>query len=148
MAQLTGRVSVYGIAGTIAVTGVGYLDTDEAAMQSASLEAPVQTVDLTDGDGDVVTRAYFGEAHNVNLEFVPYDPDTPGNLATLKSKIKLPPPGTTVTLASFDVAQFNGAWNYAGGGGITLNQRGFLSMRLPLTRPGVSSGAPAYLVPQ
>lgn len=148
MAQLTGKVAVYGINGTIAVTGAGYLDTDEAALQSASLDAPVQTADLTDADGDVVTRAYFGEAHNLNLEFVPYDPDTPGVLATLKAKIKLPPPGTRVTLASFDAPQFNGDWNYAGGGAITPNQRGFLSMRLPLTRPGASGGVPAYLVPQ
>lgn len=148
MAQLTGKVSVYGINGTVAITGTGVLDTDEMAHQSAPLNAAAQTTDLVDSDGDVVTRAYYGESHTIELEFVPYDPDTPGNLATLKSKIKLPAPGTKVTLASFDVAQFNGDWNYNGQGSITPNQRGFLSVRMQITRAGVSGGAPAYLVPQ
>jgi hypothetical protein len=148
MAQLTGKVAIYGINGTVAITGTGVLDTDEMAHQSAPLNATVSSADIVDGDGDVVTRAYYGEAHTIELEFVPYDPDTPGNLATLKSKVKIPAPGTKVTLASFDVAQFNGDWNYAGQGSITPNQRGFLSVRLTLTRPGVSGGVPAYLVPQ
>lgn len=146
MAQLTGKVTVFNIDGTIDLTGTGLLDPDEMINRSASLQSAVQTTDLVK-DGITLTRAYHTQARTCSLTVVPYDPDSPGSLASLKAKLKLPAAGSIVTLASFASPDFNGDWNFETGS-TTPNDNGYLQMTFNLSRVGESGGASVALTPQ
>lgn len=146
MAQLTGKVAVFNIDGTIDLTGTGLLDTDEMINRSASLTSGAQTVDLPRA-GVVVTRAYQNRTRTIQITVAPYDPDTPGSLSGHKAKLKLPAEGSIVTLADFASPDFNGDWNFESGT-ITPQDGGFLQMSFTLSRVGETSGVPAALTPQ
>lgn len=146
MAQLTGKVAVFNIDGTIDLTGTGLLDPDEMINRSAAVTSGAQTVDL-DKAGVTLTRAYQKRTRSCQLTVQPYDPDTPGTLATHKAKLKLPAEGSIVTLADFASPDFNGDWNFETGS-VTPQDNGFLQMSFTLSRVGESSGVPAALTPQ
>ena len=146
MAQLTGKVAVFNIDGTIDLTGTGLLDTDEMINRSASLNSAAQTVDLPKA-GVVQTRAYQNRTRSCQITVAPYDPDTPGSLSGHKAKLKLPVEGSLVTLADFASPDFNGDWNFESGS-ITPQDGGFLQMSFTLSRVGETSGVPAALTPQ
>lgn len=145
MPTLTGKVAVYNLDGTIALTGSGLLATDEMINRSASLSSTTSLTDLAKG-GITMTRAYHTKARSVALTVNPYDPDTPGALATLKAKIKLPAEGSIVTLADFASPDFNGDWNFENGT-ITPQDGGYLQMSFNLSRVGESGGASVALTP-
>jgi hypothetical protein len=146
-AQLTGKVAVFNINGTLAFTGSGMLATDEMTKRSATLSASSTATDLDDDNGDVIATAYTKRMRSVDITFVPYDPDTPGSLAGLEAKIKLPVEGSIVTLAGWDSPDFNGDWNFASGE-ITPQKGDYLQIRVRLERKGNASGVPAALTPQ
>ena len=145
-ANHVGKVAIFDIAGTLTLTGSGMLATDEMAKKSASVTSAATPVDLTVG-GQTVRRSYTKKERTCSITFVPYDPDTPGSLATLKAKVKLPLEGSTVTLADFDSPDFNGDWNFESGTH-NKNESQYASMTLNLSRVGYASGAPVALAPQ
>lgn len=145
-ANHTGKVAIFDIAGTLTLTGTGMLATDEMAKKSASVTSAATPVDLTVG-GQVVRRSYTKKERTISVTFVPYDPDSPGSLSSLKAKVKLPAEGSTVTLADFDSPDFNGDWNFESGT-INKNEVQYASMTLNLSRVGYASGAPVALTPQ
>lgn len=142
---LTGRIAVYGINGTVTLTGTGILGSTNLLHQSLAYKRSTQKADLKDGNGKLITRAYHGPEARLTVKFVPYDPTDPGNLATLKSKIFLPDPGSLVTIASSESPDMDGTWNFSGEGSIDPNQEGFLEVTLELERVGESANAPASL---
>lgn len=145
-AKLTGKVSIFNVDGTVALTGTGMLATDEGIMRSANLASSAQPVDLV-RNGIVVTRAYTQRQRSIDITMIPYDPDTPGDLAALKAKVKLPVEGSVVTLADWASPDFNGTWNFESGS-IAPQDNGYLQMSLRISRVGESSDAPASLTPQ
>lgn len=144
--QLAGKIAIFNIDGTIDMTGAGLLDPDESINRSASLTDPTNPVDLVK-DGTILTRAYANNQRRVAVSFVPYDPDNPGNLATLKSKVKLPAKGSIVTLAGFASADFNGNWNYETGS-MDPQDGGYLTMSLTITQVLNAAGTWEALTPQ
>jgi hypothetical protein len=145
-ANHNGVVTIFDINGTISLTGTGMLATDEMAKKTGSVTSSATPVDLTLG-GQVIRRSYTNKQRACTLTLVPYDPDTPGALATHKAKVKLPAEGSTVTLADFDSPDYNGTWNFESGS-INKNEAQYVSMTLNLSRVGYVSGAPVALVPQ
>lgn len=138
-----GKVAVFNLDGTLSLTGSGLLGTTEMANRSASLTSGANAVDLKVG-GVVVTRNYTSRTRNLTITVNPYDPASPGDLATHKAKIKLPDEGSVVTLADWASPDFNGTWNFEGGD-ITPQDEGYLTMTFRLSRVGEASGAPASL---
>lgn len=145
-ANHTGKVAIFDIAGTLTLTGTGMLATDEMSKKSATVTSAATPADLT-VSGQVVRRSYTNKQRTISVTFVPYDPDTPGSLSSLKAKVKLPAEGSTVTLADFDSPDFNGDWNFESGT-INKNEVQYASMTLNLSRVGYASGAPVALTPQ
>lgn len=144
--QLTGKIAIFNIDGTIDMTGTGLLDADESINRSASLTDPTSTVDLVK-DGVILSRAYANNQRRVTLTFVPYDPDNPGNLVTLKGKVKLPAKGSIVTLAGFASADFNGNWNFETGS-LDPQDGGYMSMSITITQVLNGAGTWESLTPQ
>ena len=140
---LTGKVAVKNIDGTLALTGTGMLGTTEMINRSASLQSATQTVDLVK-NGVVLSRAYTNKTRSLDITVNPYDPASPGDLATHKAKIKLPDEGYIVTLAGWINAEFNGDWNFESGS-IVPTDNGYLTMSFRLTRVGSAGGVPAAL---
>lgn len=138
-----GKVAIFNIDGTIALTGTGVLSTGEMITRSAQLTSNATPVDLKLG-GKVVTRNYSSRSRNVTITVNPYDPGSPGNLATHEAKILLPEEGSVVTLADWSSPDYNGTWNFEGGD-ITPQDEGYLTMTFRLSRVGESSGVPASL---
>jgi hypothetical protein len=143
-APLTGKVAVFGITGSITLTGTGLLGPTEMLRQSASLSSSATPVDLEDDLGTPVSRAYTKRQRTVEITVNPFDPANPGNLATHKAKLKLPVEGSVVTLADFDSPDINGTWNFESG---TINptKSGYLQMTFRLSRVGISAGVPTSL---
>ena len=142
----TGKVAIFDLSGTIALTGTGMLATDEMAKKSAALSAQATRVDLTNA-GQPIRSSYTNKNRTLSITFVPFDPDTPGSLSGLKAKVKMPEHGSLVTLAEFNSPDFNGEWNFEGGS-INENEVQYLTMTINLSRAGYASGAPVALTPQ
>lgn len=143
---LTGKVAVKNIDGTIAFTGTGLLGTTEMINKSATLKTGTQTVDLVK-NGITVTRAYTNRTRMIDITVAPYDPASPGNLATHKAKLIMPAEGSIVTLAGWASPDFNGDWNFESGGW-DPEDNGFLKGTMHLTRVGDNAGVPAALAVQ
>jgi hypothetical protein len=139
-----GKIAIFGIPGTITLTGTGMLDTDEMLKQSASVTSSATPVDLENDEGNILRRAYTKRQRSVDLMFIPYDPDTPGALATLAAKVKLPAEGSAVTLADFSSPDLNGTWNFESGS-ITPQKGNYLQFSIRLSRVGLSGGVPVSL---
>lgn len=132
----TGQVSVFGADSTVTLSGTGMLSSNQIAMQNMSMSQDYQTVDLSNGVGKRLARYYFEPSAQCTVEFCPFDPTNPGNLATLASKVKLPPVGSLVALASSSIPAFDGNWNFSGKGSIRPNQKGYVVITLELERMG------------
>lgn len=146
MPTATGQVTIFGADSTVTLTGTGMLSSNNIAMQSMGYDQDCQTVDLENGQGKRLSRYYFQPSATCEIELIPFDPTNPGNLATLASKVKLPAPGSKVTLATSTVPAFDGDWNFTGKGSLRPNPKGFLVMRLSCERMGEDGSMnPAYL---
>jgi len=136
MAIATGQISVFGADGTITLSGSGMLTSSQIANQSLGFSQTYETADLVDGSGRRRARYYHSPQQKLSAEFIPWDPTNPGNLATLKSAVKLPAAGSTVAIASSGSPAMDGNWNFSGNGGIRPNQKGFLVITMELERVG------------
>lgn len=142
----TGQVSVFGANSTVTLTGSGLLSANNIAMQSMGLEQDVQTVDLDNGVGKRIARYYFQPSATCSIEFIAYDPTNPGDGPALAAKVKLPAPGSKVTLASSSIPAFDGDWNFSGKGSTRPNPKGFAVVSMVLERMGEDgSNNAAYL---
>lgn len=142
---LTGRIAVFGVNGSVTITGTGLLASTDILNQSMSLKRTTQRAVAKDGNGKVISRAHYGGESKLTVRFIPHDPADPGNLANLKAKIKMPDPGALVTIAGSESPDIDGTWNFTGDGGIDPNQEDYLEMVLELDRVGETGNAPASL---
>lgn len=136
MAIATGQIAVFGADGTITLSGSGMLTSSQIGTQSLGFSQSYQTSDFVDGSGRRRARHYHTPEQKLTAEFIPWDPTNPGNLATLKSAVKLPAAGSTVAISSSGSPSIDGNWNFSGNGTIRPNQKGFLVISMDLERVG------------
>jgi len=143
--KIAGKVTVCGIDGTVAFTGL--LATENKLVDwnfTGSATAGAQQ----DGLGGFITVSTSGKIHSASITIVPFDPASPGALATAKSKVVLPEELSKVIIAAPGLP-IHGDWHYAraGGGNIQPDSSGqALKVTIPLERfEPTGGGAPAYL---
>lgn len=143
--KAAGKVTVCGIGGTVAYTGV--LAT-ENKVTDWDLSDGADAGETKDGLGFYLTITSAGDTHKLTITLVPFDPSGTPTLATAKSKVVLPPKMGKVTIASTGIANVDGDWHYAraGGGTIKPDSSGqALKVTLPLERFDVDGTGPKYV---
>lgn len=138
---LKGIISIFGINGAVAITGTGMIASTNAMLQGAPLRQETEEVDLVDSFGDTRTTEYHGEKHTIEVEFIPFSGDGTSDLPTLKTSLKRIVPGAIVTLSGFDVAMFNGDWNFSGKATFTPTARGYFRVTMTITRKAAAGGS-------
>lgn len=146
--QITGKISIFGVAGDVTFTGVGVIQPANMETQNLGFKQTTKTVDLMNGQGEVVSRAYYGSELRINFTFAVKDSADPGVLADLKTSIKLIEPGSKATIANATLPLFNGDWNFAGDADIQPVQAGWFKYTCTLERvgkPASGTAAAAFL---
>jgi hypothetical protein len=144
--KVSGKVTVTGVQATAAYTGM--LATANKVTE-VDLSDSATGGETKDGAGSYLNISTSGRMHKTTITLIPFDPASPGTLATAKSKVVLPAPMEKVTITDTDLAILTGDWHYAkdGGGSIRIANDGqSLRITLPIERyEPVGGGAPAYL---
>jgi len=127
-----GIVTVFGIDGTIAYTG---LATTDSLLESASLEDTTEEHEAKDRWGEVVGMKLFNPRTNITINFYPAKEAGSGAIAAAKDNVALPAKGSKVTIADMPGSAFDGTtWLYIQGGTIELTNTGDAKMVLPLRK--------------
>lgn len=111
-----------GAAAMVTLTGAAYL-----TIEDADLVHDFDVQELTGQDGNVETMIAFKERYDITINFAPK-----GNIAATNTRAQAitsilnskPAPLTKVVLSGFDVAAFNGDYNYVGGWNPKLTKEG------------------------
>lgn len=147
MATITGKISIFGVAGDVTLTASGIIAPANMVTQGLGFRQSTQVAQLLDGDGEVVSEAFYRPEHAITFTFCVKDATSPGNLANLKASIKVPDGGSLATIANATIPAFNGDWNMIGDMAIDPPQGGFLRCTCTLRRTGrpVSGLTPTVL---
>ena len=138
-----GRVTVKGLAGTIAYTGTGSVAIADATMSSRSVNATdeLDSAEVTDKRGEVIGVAVFNRRKRVTVEFVPLSASGTNTEADCLAKALFPalvaatPATYKITLAAFG-AELTGDYNYLGGATLGMTSEGFPSISIPCVQYG------------
>lgn len=144
--QLSGKVTVQGVNGTANITGVIVAANNKLVDWDYSDGA--DGGETKDGNGNYINVTTAGLMAKASVTLIPFDPGSPGALATAKSNVKKPAPLAKVTIAGTGITDFDGDWHVARSGGTTIkpdNSGSALKMTIPLERFDNGSGTPAYL---
>lgn len=144
-----GRVAIVGIDGTLAYTGYGSVSATGAAggttsvpttsgvMRSVGFTDAIDSVTLMDKSNEVAGIALRNKRKEVTIEFIPTNDTSDGtpSLTETRDQQRLPKPGSTVTLAGFGPgtnSEFNGTYQYWGGGSVSFTAEGHVQFTLPI----------------
>jgi len=139
---LAGRAVVFTVEGTMAYTGVA---VSQNSIQSASLSDEFDLLEVRNQRGQTITQMAINIRHRITIEMIPTAVAGTNTQAAAALAVELPEPLTLVTLAGFELPEFNGNWNYLGGGSIGLSNQGTISMTLPLGRPDGTALTPVNI---
>ena len=143
---LAGRATVFTAAGTVAYVGVATIATTQNEVQNLSLTDEFDVVETRNRQGQTVTKMAINIRQRLTVEITPHADTAGANTQALAGDaVELPAPLSLVTLASFEVAEFNGTWNYLGGGAIGLSNTGAITVSLPLGRPDGAALTPVTI---
>jgi hypothetical protein len=129
---LAGRATVFTASGTVAFTGVA---TTQNEVQNVSLSDEFDLVESRNRLGQTITQMAINVRQRLTVEITPHAITSSNTQAEAATAVALPEPLALVALASFEAGEFNGDWNYLGGGSIGLTNTGAITMSLPLGRP-------------
>lgn len=136
-----GKVTVWGIDGTMTYTGVA---TTDNVMDTVNYEDTVEEHELKDHKGITVGVKLVNPRENLTINFWPAEPAGAGSIAAAKTNVVLPAKGSKVTIASMSGSPLNGTdWLYLGGGSIEESHEGDVKMTLPLRRYSTDIAATA-----
>jgi hypothetical protein len=135
---LIGTACIVGIDGTVAW---GSITTAMNKLQSSSLSRSHPQVDITDGNQNIVARAYAGPQDTFDIEYIPISAAGTPTKSDAGANSTLPTPGATVTIASTLITALNGTWNYDGKGSIEQSTNGPTKVKLTLVRLGAADGS-------
>lgn len=143
---LAGRATVFTAAGTVAYVGVATIATTQNEVQNLSLTDEFDLVEVRNRQGQTMTQMAINLRQRLTVEITPHADTAGANTQALADDaVELPAPLSLVTLASFEAAEFNGTWNYLGGGAIGLSNTGAITMSLPLGRPDGAALTPVTI---
>lgn len=134
--KITGNVAVFGVNGDVLFSGVGIIQPANMVTQGLGLKQTTKTADLVDGEGNVMSRVYYGAELRISLTFGVRDATTPGDETALKTSIKLVEAGTKVTISNATLPIYNGDWNAAGDADVQPIQANHLKYSCTLERIG------------
>lgn len=112
MATITtvGQVTVRGIDGTVAFTGMA---TTNNKLIARSFQKLTDENEAKDGDGAVFSKAYLNRRRKMTIDIIPFDAAT-NTLAAAKAKVLLLDNGAKVTIASSSISLLDGEWHLTG----------------------------------
>ena len=143
---LAGRATVFTSAGTVAYVGVATIATTQNEVQNLSLTDEFDVVEARNRQGQTVTKMAINIRQRLTVEITPHADTAGANTQALADDaVELPAPLSLVTLASFEAPEFNGTWNYLGGGAIGLSNTGAITVSLPLGRPDGAALTPVTI---
>ena len=147
MSKITGKISVFGVAGDVVLTATGIIAPANMVTQGLSFRQNTKKADLLDGDGEVVSRVHYGPEHSITFVFCVKDNTVPGNAVNLKASIKVPDSGSKANISNSTLPIFDGDWEFGGDMSIDPPQGGFLKCTCTLMRSGKPSSGltPTYL---
>jgi len=140
---LAGRAVVFTVEGSIAYTGVA---VSQNSIQSASLSDEFDLIEVRNQRGQTMTQMAINMRQRMTIEMIPTAAIGTNTQAAAAQSVELPDPLTRVTLDGFELPEFNGFWNYLGGGSIGLSNQGTVTMTLPLGRPDGTALTPVSIV--
>jgi len=138
---LIGTACIVGIDGTVAW---GSITTAQNKLTSTSVQRAHPQADITDGNQNIVARAYAGPQDTFDIEYIPISSAGSPSKSDAGANTTLPTPGAVVTIASTLITALNGTWNYDGKGSIEQATNGPTKVKLTLVRLGTadSNGNP------
>ncbi len=112
MATITtvGQVTVRGIDGTVAFTGMA---TTNNKLIARGFQKLTDENEAKDGDGAVFSKAYLNRRRKMTIDIIPFDAAT-NTLAAAKAKVLLLDNGAKITLASSSITILDGDWHLTG----------------------------------
>lgn len=141
-----GYVTVWGIDGTMAYTGMATADN---ILEQLSYEDTTKEHETKDKQGETIGLKLWDPKKMLTINFFPAKAAGGGSIAAAKLVVDLPARGSKVTVAAMvgagsPVFDLNGTtWLYVGGGRIELNQENEVKMVLPLRRYNTDIAATA-----
>lgn len=136
---ITGKISIYGIKGDIALTG--WLTAMEENPQSMEWSRTVEKLPLKNPSGVTISQIYHSPKETLTATLIPYDPTGSGGTdAALLALWKAAPPGVEVVISGSS-PDLNGNWNSTGDSEIKMEPNGWGTITLKLERPTESSSA-------
>lgn len=133
---LAGRATVFTASGTVAYVGVATVATTQNEVQNVTLTDEFDLIEARNRAGQTMTQMAINCRQRLTVEITPHANTAGSNTQALAADaVEVPGPLSLVTLASFEVAEFNGTWNYLGNGSVGLSNTGAVTVSLPLGRP-------------
>ena len=135
-----GKVSVQGVSGTVAFTGV--LVGENMLTDSVTVTDSFTVVKLKNGEGKTKGCAATDRKYDATFGIIPYST----TIGAARALVKLPGMLGAVTIAGVGPC-VNGRWSYVGGGTVAATQTGYVKITLPCRRAGGTPAVPT-LPPQ
>lgn len=133
MSNMIGEAKVYGVNGTLIITGVASTDNDP---QKLSLTDDFDIAEARNKTGDVKTRAAHNRRHSITVTILWKDDAGSPSQSGAVGKVRFPDPLAKVTLGGFaSNTVLNGDWNYEGGSAEFSND-GYCTGTFKLSRYG------------
>lgn len=125
-----GVVTVWGVDGTLAYTGLASTDN---VLESVDLNDEAEVTRRRDNLGETKGVLIWDPRKTITVTFYPSDPS---DISDSKDNIVLPAKGSTVTLASFPTNSGlnETTWIYEQGGSIGFTNEGEAKITLPLVK--------------
>ena len=141
-----GYVTVWGIDGTMAYTGMA---TTDNILEGMSYEDGTKEHETKDKQGETIGLRLWDPKKTLTVNFYPGKVAGTGAIAAAKLNADLPAKGAKVTIAAMQAAASpvfdpnSASWLYVGGGRIEFANEGECKMVLPLRRYNTDIAATA-----
>lgn len=133
-----GIAAIVGVDGTVAYTGYGSIavPTTSGIPRGIQFTDAADVVQLMSKGNEVVGVAIRNQQRQVTIDFIPTmdTADESATLAETRDQQRLPAIGSTITIAGLGPAsggQFNGTYQYLGGGTASFTAEGHVQFSLP-----------------
>ena len=142
--RISGKACYIGINGTMLTAE---LSTAQNVVSNLSFSRTTPSVEVTDGNNNIMAKAYANPQDTIEIEAIIVDSAVPGTVAGAQANLKLPLAGATVTLSGTGAAMFiDGDWTFDGKGGISPSKGDAWKIKLTLIRTGPpTSNVPGVL---